>query len=566
MQGEAHECCFRPTQATMKSEMTMRRMTYLAFLAALLLALTPPVWAEGEGQADLDAATDLQVTAESLADLEKVTNLIESAIKKGLDKGQEEFAKRMLAATLFQHADRLSKSVFEQRRTRNWQLVRQYALKDLEKAKQQDPNLPDVYLLLARLHAELEGGDPKIAKDSIAQAINLLNNNPKDLAKAYLYRGRLVEDLDAKLKDFDLACQTDPQNVEALQARAAVYLQKDDTEKAMADFTKVIEKDPTNTQTIGLVVSMLVEKKKFDEALKYADKFIELKPDDANGYRIKGSLFYFKDDDKAALEQLNKALEKEPDNVDSLYLRAQIYSALKEQDKAKADLEKAFNLDPNQGRGILMRSMLAAQQKRFADAIADIKLLLQVDPKDEELRVQLASYYAADKRPRKAIELLTAVIEDNEKSSSALRARGDALLSVGKHAEAIVDYDKALAIEPDDTHILNNLAWVLATSPDDNVRNAKRSIELGTKACKLTDYKQAHILSTLASGYAESGDWETAIKWSSKAVEVGSDEAETAEQLKKELESYKEKKPWREKQEIEENTKPLEPGKNDLET
>ncbi|MEX2026759.1 MAG: hypothetical protein WEH44_05650, partial [Pirellulaceae bacterium] len=130
----------------------------------------------------------------------------------------------------------------------------------------------------------------------------------------------------------------------------------------------------------------------------------------------------------------------------------------------------------------------------------------------------------------------------------------------------IADYEKAMAIDPENTGVLNNLAWVMATSPEDGVRNAKRSIELATKACELTEYKQAHILSTLASGYAESGDWETALKWSSKAVEVGSDEAETIDQLKKELESYKEKKPWREKQEIEENTKPLEPGKGDLET
>ena len=114
--------------------------------------------------------------------------------------------------------------------------------------------------------------------------------------------------------------------------------------------------------------------------------------------------------------------------------------------------------------------------------------------------------------------------------------------------------------------MLNNLAWVLATSPDDKVRNAKRSIELGLKACELTKYQKAHILSTLAAGYAESGDWDTAIKWSAKANEVGSKEQEVDDQLKKELESYKEKKPWREKQEIEENTAPLGKSKSDLET
>jgi hypothetical protein len=41
---------------------------------------------------------------------------------------------------------------------------------------------------------------------------------------------------------------------------------------------------------------------------------------------------------------------------------------------------------------------------------------------------------------------------------------------------------------------------------------------------------------------------------------------DVGDQLKKEVESYEAKKPWREKQEIEENTKPLVGRSNDLET
>ena len=56
--------------------------------------------------------------------------------------------------------------------------------------------------------------------------------------------------------------------------------------------------------------------------------------------------------------------------------------------------------------------------------------------------------------------------------------------------------------------MLNNFAWVLATSPEDNLRNAKRSIEMSEHAAELTKHEQAHILSTLAAGYAESGDFD----------------------------------------------------------
>ena len=178
--------------------------------------------------------------------------------------------------------------------------------------------------------------------------------------------------------------------------------------------------------------------------------------------------------------------------------------------------------------------------------------------------MQLAMFYVADNRPRRAIEMLTNLLADDDKNADALRARGDAYLSVSKHAEAIKDYEAALKVDAEDTGVLNNFAWVLATSKDDKIRDAKRSLELAKRACDLTEYKKPHILSTLASAYAEGGDFEEAKKWSAKAVELA--EPEIKEQLQKELDSYKEKKPWREMQNIEENTKPLDKADNELET
>ena len=162
-------------------------------------------------------------------------------------------------------------------------------------------------------------------------------------------------------------------------------------------------------------------------------------------------------------------------------------------------------------------------------------------------------------RPRKAIQVLTQVLGDDEGNWRAMRARGDALLSVGKHGDAIEDYNKALELAPDDDGVLNNLAWVLATSPKDELRDGKRSLELATKACEVTDYEKAHILSTLAAAYAETGDFETAIKWSTKAVELGEEDLkEQIDQLKDELQHYKDGKPFRELQNVEEKTEAAE--------
>jgi hypothetical protein len=100
--------------------------------------------------------------------------------------------------------------------------------------------------------------------------------------------------------------------------------------------------------------------------------------------------------------------------------------------------------------------------------------------------------------------------------------------------------------------VLNNLAWLLATSPGDDARDGKRAVELATKDCEVTEWEEAHIISTLADAYAEIGDFDNARTYSKQAVEDGTGSEQVTEQLAAELESYEAAAPWRERQTMEE--------------
>jgi glycerol kinase len=62
----------------------------------------------------------------------------------------------------------------------------------------------------------------------------------------------------------------------------------------------------------------------------------------------------------------------------------------------------------------------------------------------------------------------------------------------------------------------------------------------------------------LGAAYAEVGNFEDAMKWSKKAVELG--EKEQLDDLRKELESYKARKPIRELKTGKEEKKPAAPS------
>ncbi len=72
--------------------------------------------------------------------------------------------------------------------------------------------------------------------------------------------------------------------------------------------------------------------------------------------------------------------------------------------------------------------------------------------------------------------------------------------------------EQALAslIEKGDARALNNLAWVLATSREERLRDGERAIDLARRACVASGWLEPSFIDTLAAAHAETGHWEHA--------------------------------------------------------
>jgi tetratricopeptide (TPR) repeat protein len=537
--------------------MTRSRTCALLALCSIAVASAAGASDENKGQADLDKAIELQVTAQSLADLEAVAKHCESALAKGLDEANQQFAKQLLSSTLYQHATQLCVPIFDQKPPdRRWPLLRQFAMKDLERVVKLDPELGEAHLRIARL-AALPQGDRKRGLQAANKAVELFEKDKRKLASALVIRAQLRDDVEDRLKDYGRAIEADPGNAEAWQARALVFMAQGNLEKAIDDLNALLKENENDFAAHLALAEALTNLERFDEAMVHAKRAVELEPDSALAYTQRARLHVIAEDIKAAMADLNKALQLNPVDLSALLIRARLHQAEGNLAAAKDDIETVLLRSPNLPQGLLIRSMIYADEGRLSEAIADMTDLLTQDPKNIAWRMQLAGYYLQDKRPSKAIDIFGQVLDEDKNNWLARQARADTLLSIGKHAEAIADFEIVVKQQPEDDSILNNFAWVLATSPDDQLRNGKRAIELATKACEVTEYKEAHILSTLAAAYAETGDFETAIKWSRKAVELGSEEDQVDQQLQNELDSYLQKKPWRERQTVEEKEDPV---------
>ena len=79
---------------------------------------------------------------------------------------------------------------------------------------------------------------------------------------------------------------------------------------------------------------------------------------------------------------------------------------------------------------------------------------------------------------------------------------------------------------------------------DAKVRDGKRAVESATKACELSEWQDAFHLGTLAAAYAETGDFDTAVKWQTKANALYT-EADDTRKGEARLKLYQAKKRYR---------------------
>jgi tetratricopeptide (TPR) repeat protein len=117
----------------------------------------------------------------------------------------------------------------------------------------------------------------------------------------------------------------------------------------------------------------------------------------------------------------------------------------------------------------------------------------------------------------------------------------------GKFAGAIGDYEAAVRVDPGYALSFNNLAWLRATCVVAEFRDGAKSVEQATKACELTNWKNAHYIGTLAAAYAEADDFDSAVKWQKKATDLLTEKQEYLRaDFEERLRLYQSRKPYRE--------------------
>ncbi len=505
----------------------------------------------------LNLATETKLGATTLLDLTKVISLCNKAEQRGLDEVNLEFAKQLRISAMLDRGLAIAQIFIDpdlqlDQLPRGWQGLRDHAITDLQTALDEYQDIPVAQMSLGRLFMLCD--KPEDAKKAFDAAINSEEEDdggPDVRTLALMFRAMLESDPRKALPYVDQGIDKYPEHEPRLYAMAAEYLNlMNRVDDAIVKINKAIELDPENASYKKVKAVILAKSQRFEEARKIFDEAIKNEPQDTVAVMLEKAQFYA--DIRAYQDAINVYDEMaEKFNGPGVYfLRGALRAQMKEYDKALQDADEALKRDPNMLQAIRLKGVVHIQREEYDEAIRILEQLRRKSHDDAEKREatsQIAYVISKQGYYKRASDMLKKELEKTPDDPDLLRSLADMELLFGHWQNAIDLYEKLVSIDPKDSGSLNNYSWLLSTCPDEAFRNGERALEYAKTASEETFYKQPHILSTLAAAYAELGDFETARSWSQKAVELGEKiQHESLDSLKKELESYKENKPWRE--------------------
>jgi len=299
----------------------------------------------------------------------------------------------------------------------------------------------------------------------------------------------------------------------------------------------------------GLKGHRLAKKGLLDEAMVEFEKSVELQPDYWQGHVNAAVVLIDRGELDEAKARLNGVLERNPKNSHAHGSVGVILARNGMLDEAIAHFQTALAIDPayadahaNLGRILLDRGMLR-------EATGHLRTAMELQVENPLGHIDLGDVLLKQGMVDEAVAHFLESLEIDPQLLDARLMLAKALASQGKFAAAVAQLQEATTIAPNNMRPVNDLAWLLAVCPQDNVRNGAKAAQLAERACKVTAHRNPVLLSTLAAAYAEVGKFPEAVATATKALDlVTPDDKLLAQGLRQHLELYRSGKPARQLQ------------------
>ena len=324
-------------------------------------------------------------------------------------------------------------------------------------------------------------------------------------------------------------------------------LQVGQVDAAIAALDAALRIDPRYAEALVALGDATLVLRQFDRAVEYFrgalalnDQIAEAQLGLARALQATGHL-------DESVVAYRKALALAPGNADAESECGDVLLRLQQVPEAIGHLREAVRLNPDLGTALNHLGIALAQQGQLAEARDVFRKAAQLSKSAAEAYYNLGVTAGNEGNAAEALAHYERSFELNPAAALTVEALVSSYLNQHRASDALRVLRNALTASPNDPRLANSLAWLLATVPDDKLRDGPRALALARRVVEITKSQSPTALRTLAAAYAETGDFAQATLAAQRALELATtcDEPELAEALRVQLQHYQVGRPFR---------------------
>jgi tetratricopeptide (TPR) repeat protein len=399
----------------------------------------------------------------------------------------------------------------------------------------------------------------KIWRDSASVWGRMIELDPNNAA-AYDRLGSALkgnDDMEGAEESFRKALEIDPRSAQVRAHLGTVLCIRGEYEEAVEHFEIATLGAPNLASLRQNLGTALLYLERFDDAIIELNEVLRLDPRSARALNDLGVAHFLLQDYDQAIEDFRKALELVPTIYSAHINLADCWVEKGQIDQAVAHLQEAMRLAPTDPvvreklAGLMSQKQGAEKdeaapstgptdpRERLAAEIRRLREMINADPTNAPTHYDLANRLSMTGQVEEAIYHYRQAIQRQPTFASASYYLTMLLMHNQRFAEGAEVARQGLSGSPNETKLMGAMAWILASSRDEAVRDPAESLRLAEKAIEL-EPENPSLLEVLSMAQWVNDRKEEAIATIRKAESVVQSEEEVVlrERLIKKRESY----------------------------
>lgn len=231
-----------------------------------------------------------------------------------------------------------------------------------------------------------------------------------------------------------------------------------------------------------------------------------------------GNAYWKAGDLPDATVQFQALVALAPESQDSLYRLGYLLMQQNKTEQAQETFEKILQINPKNVKAHMILGAILVSQQKIPEAGQHFMVAMLLRPGDIIIKSGLKQTLQ-ETGPEETVNNLMQLL-GTESAADIYTSVALIRLAEDKFPEAKKQFEAALALKPDDPDILNQLAWLLATCPDQSLLDGKRAVDLSSRACAFTDNKEPRTLTSLAAALARQAEFGKACTEAGLAIDL----------------------------------------------